>query len=247
MTYIMVHGGNKRTVNLCKRSGWQYGAQHGYTIYDKPYMLDYTGADWQDYMSQLKIHKPTLAVCADFRANNEWQDVNSKIMDVAALGITPIVVAKHLNSLRLIPESAFGIDVRIGVSVPVASGYMDDGFMPTIDEFNRHSYDRRAIHLLGGHPDQWLFLRQYYSGVADVASADGNVLYSSAREYGKFWSRYGGYCDLRGKNRSTAAMSILSMRNVPRYIARNHYTISTRIQKCKMQLGLIPKQLKMAI
>lgn len=238
--FIMIHGGNTKTPVFCEKAGWAYGVQFGYTSYAPCLMLDYVSGDWQAYLQALKDTGATQAVVADFRAHEDWVLVVQRMEDVATIGVTPIVVAKHLDSLRLIPEMVLGIKTRIGVSVPTS--HMNDGFMPDVKEFKRWSSSRRDLHLLGGHPDQWLYLKEYYAPIADVSSIDGNALYMQAREYGKMWSRYGYYHELRGKGRSTIAMTIASMRNAERYFYNSKWKTSKRIQACMKQLGLLPTQ-----
>lgn len=238
--FIMIHGGKPETPVFCKRAGWSYGVQFGYTVYDDCRMLDYVNGDWSAYLQALKDTGATQAVVADFRAKDEWEWVKKRMADVAEIGVTPIVVAKFLDSLAFIPETINGIRTRIGVSVPTS--HMNDGFLPDVDEFKRWSSGRRDLHLLGGHPDQWLYLKEYYAMVATVASIDGNALYMQAREYGKMWSRYGYYHELRGKGRSTSAMTIASMKNAERYFYNGKWKTSKRIQACMQQLGLIPRQ-----
>lgn len=236
----MIHGGNPLTPVFCSRAGWSYGTQFGYTVYAECRMLDYVKGDWGKYLKKLQDTGATQAVVADFRERGEADWIHQRMMDVAAIGVTPIVVAKWFGSLQLIPEYVFGVKTRIGVSVP--TGHMNDGFLPDTDEFKKWSSDRRDLHLLGGHPDQWLYLKDYYAPVADVASIDGNVMFLQAYKYGKMWSRRGFYHEMRGQGRSTQAMTIASMRNAVRYFYGGTWTTGKRVVTCQQQLGIVPIQ-----
>ena len=240
--FIMIHGGQPKTPVFCERSGWYYGVQFGYKSYAPCKMLDYVQGDWQTYLQALQSTGATQAVVADFRERDEYKVIHKRMVDVAAIGVTPIVVAKFHGSLRLIPEYVLGIKSRVGLSVP--TGHMNDGFLPDIAEFKAFSSVTRDLHLLGGHPDQWLYLKKYYADVADTVSIDGNTMYRHAFQYGKMWSRNGYYHEFRGQCKSTNAMTIASMRNAVRYFERgwlhtSNKKPSKRVINCQQQLGLI--------
>ncbi|MEQ9027543.1 MAG: DUF6610 family protein [Aggregatilineales bacterium] len=238
--FIMIHGGKPLTLVFCKRAGWSYGVQFGYKSYATCRMLDYVTGDWQAYLQALQDTGATQAVVADFRERDEYEWIYKRMKDVSAIGVTPIVVAKWFGSLQLIHEYVFDVKTRIGVSVP--TGHMNDGFLPDVAEFNKYSSERRDLHLLGGHPDQWLYLKDYYAPVADVASIDGNVMYMQAYKYGKMWSRRGFYHEFRGQGRSTQAMTIASMRNAVRYFNHGTWSTGKRVVTCQQQLGIVPIQ-----
>ena len=237
---IMIHGGQPNTPRWCQRTGWSYGVQFGYTAYDRPIMTDFVSGKWNDYLTFLDLHRPKLALVADYRQREEWSWIEPRLSDVAQRGISPVVVAKWSGALEVIPEFAGDQIVRIGVSTPTS--HMNDGHLPTKEEFAKHSHQPRAIHLLGGHPDQWLYLMHYYAGTAIVSTIDGNAQYEQARQYGKFWSRYGGYRDMRGRGYSTGALVMASMINARRYLERGHWTTTSRVVACQQQLGTVPIQ-----
>ena len=234
MQLIMIHGGNQNTPHLCKRAGWDYGVQFGSTVYHPPAMMDYAKGDFDKYLEQLSIHRPALALACDWIKRRLRDEYLYRINAIGKLGIIPIVAAKHPESLYI----NCGMEVRIGISVP--TGYMNDGWIPPRQYFDRP----KPLHLLGGHPDQWKWLTRYYGEAGiEVKSIDGNAHYQQAYEYGKFWSRFGYYREMRGKGYDTSALAICSMKNARRYL-ENKAPIhpSIRIEACKKQLGLLPKQ-----
>lgn len=243
MELIMVHGGNPNTPHLCKRANWDYGAQFGSTVYQKPAMLDYVEGDFNKYLEQLDRYRPAIALACDWLEHRLWHEYTSRVMAIAKLGIIPIVAAKHPEALRLTPSYCYGLEVRIGVSVP--TGYMNDGWIPPRDLLKKSvAREARTLHLLGGHPDQWKWLISYYGEVGvNILSIDGNAHYEQAYKYGKFWSQWGYYREMRGKGYNTNALAICSMMNAKRYLAnRSPVHKSQRIDACKKQLGLLPVQ-----
>jgi hypothetical protein len=246
MKLIMVHGGNPNTPHLCKRAAWDYGAQFGTTLYQNPVMMDFVEGDFDKYLEHLSHYRPELALACDWLEHRHWQEYDKRIMAIAELGIIPIVAAKHPEALLLTPNFCCGIEVRIGISVPTS--YMNDGWIPPRDLLKKSTLrDVRTLHLLGGHPDQWKWLIQYYGEVGvNVLSIDGNAHYEQAYKYGKFWSQWGYYREMRGKGHNTNALAICSMKNASRYLSnRAPVHLGDRIQACKKQLGLLPKQLEL--
>lgn len=237
MQLVMVHGGNENTPHLCKRANWDYGSQFGATLYQAPVMMDYVKGDFDKYLEQLSIHRPQMALACDWIVRKLRDDYLYRIEAIAKLGIIPIVAAKHPEALYN-DTSFHGMELRIGLSVP--TGYMNDGWIPPRQYFDR----KKPLHLLGGHPDQWKLLIRYYGEVGlEVKSIDGNAHYQQAYDYGKFWSRFGYYREMRGQGYDTNALAVCSMRNARRYL-ENTVPIhpSKRIEACKKQLGLLPKQ-----
>lgn len=240
MRLIMIHGGNKNTPYLCHRAHWGYGSQFGYTLYERPVMMDYVKNDFNKYLDQLALYRPQLALACDWIDPALADNYLARVTAIAGLGITPVVAAKHPEALGI-----FDASVRIGVSVPTE--HMNDGWIPPRELFDRNA--GKHLHLLGGHPDQWKWLIAYYAAAGStVESIDGNAQYEQAYKYGKFWSRWGYYREMRGKGYATNALAICSMRNARRYLENNAPVHkSERIVLCKQQLGLLPTQQLLAI
>lgn len=245
MQLIMIHGGNPNTPHLCKRAAWDYGVKFGSTVYHAVSMMDFVEGDFDKYLEQLSLHRPQLALACDWIIRRQRDEYLYRIKAIASIGIIPVVAAKHPEALY-IDKLICGVEVRLGISVP--TGYMNEGWLPPRQYFDspRHA---KPLHLLGGHPDQWKWLIRYYgeSGI-EVKSIDGNAHYEQAWRWGKFWSRWGYYREMRSRRYNTNALAICSMKNARRYLENNApLHSSTRIQECKRQLGLLPKQTLLAI
>lgn len=234
MKFIIIHGGNRSTPGIARRSGWLYGVRSDHKAYAPPYMIDYHSGktSWAKTLELAKVHQPAQVVLGDMDNPVTQRPVFEIRMNaLLALGITPVIVAKHPDAFR--PDWP----VIWGVSVP--TGYFPGGYMP-LDELTPGS----RIHLLGGWPDQWLYLRRLYRSRGIVVnSLDGNSLIRVA-QFGDFWSRYG-FRKTAPKNRfSTAAIAALSFKNAARYTLSDCVPSTTkRVLACKRDLGLLPRQL----
>ena len=240
---VAVRGGCRRTPRLALRGGWLYGSQDAYTVYSRPYMLDYdwfndTSARWQRYLSLLETWRPYMAVILDYTDPSQRSLMWSRVSETVARGVLPIVVPKFSGAAYDVPLSDNDMRIRIGVSVPTASDKYG-GYLPTHAELSG-----RPLHLLGGHPDQWRYLQDYYTH-SSVLSADGNVFIQQATTYGKFWRRSGGYREMRGRGFSDATLAIASMRNAHLYMhGSGQYSLSsTRVMRCRQALGEVEIQL----
>lgn len=242
--YIMIHGGNKYTPGLCNSAGWLYGVQWPSTAYAPVYMTDYTRPDddresWRRYVAYLRGTLPWLALVIDYEQPDQTALMLERVAEVYDLGIVPVVAAKFPGAVEAIPREA-----RVGVSV--ATSHMNAGYMPPRSEFDGH----HQVHLLGGHPDQWLHLVREYDGAASVESADGNVLYRQAR-WGKMW-RDGGYVEhrRRAERLPTMWLAVESMRNAAAYVERSetlHRLDSPRIGVLLEQMGYAPRQMALPL
>lgn len=249
---ICVHGGSKLSLEATFLGNWYYGYQFGYIGYGVPYMLDYVSGDWGKYMDELRSNRPRLAVVMDYRNRAEMDEMHTRCLDVVKLNIMPIVVAKFAGCLATIPHFAklnngTVMPVRVGISTPTTRGYMNEGYIPTAEEIREDGniFPHRHIHLLGGHPDQWLYLMRYYAQVgATVASIDGNNAIEQARQFGKMWSRNGYYKELPRMRYNTKYIAAASMRNAQRYLDNPLSKIgsSARVQICMQATGELPTQ-----
>jgi hypothetical protein len=240
MKLIMIHGGKPLTPHFCQRASWEYGSQFGYTLYAKPVMTDFAKGDFGKYLEWIAVHKPEMALACDWIEPALAHEYAERVQAISRLGIMPVVAAKHPEALGI-----FDASVRIAVSVPTS--HMNDGWLPPRDLFKFNA--GKHLHLLGGHPDQWKWLIAYYAAAGvKVESIDGNAQYEQAYKYGKFWSRWGYYREMRGKGYHTNALVICSMRNARRYL-QNKAPVhpGERITDCKKQLGLLPVQSLLAI
>jgi GNAT superfamily N-acetyltransferase len=233
---ILIHGGNHQTPQWANKAQWEYGAKGDCTLYAPPYMLDHDWRKdgdeaWQNHIELMKQHKPRQSVVIDFEHIGQRRIMLQRCGDALLSGVVPIVVPKFVGAVKHIPRSG----VIVGISVPTKHA----GFLP-----QRSELSGRTLHLLGGHPDQWRFLMDYYNN-ASVFSLDGNAFTQVCRDYGKLWSRNGYYRELRGKGFNTNALIIASMRNARRYLEsrRKPSLAAKRIVRCLQYLDVIPTQL----
>lgn len=245
--FVLIHGSNATSPTLARRSGWHYGVCSKDKAYGRCWMLDYdwtqsTAESWQKHVAMLYEHKPHQSVVIDYEYEEQYDLMNQRIEDCVTADVVPIVVPKFTGATYQIPLYA-GVSwqkmhrVIIGVSVPTSNDKFS-GWLPTWKEVSG-----RPLHLLGGHPDQWNWLRHYYKH-STVASIDANSMIRAARDYGKFWRRDGwGYREVRGLGYSTNAIAVYSMRNAVRYWQSGHINETCqRVMLCRQMLGLTPLQ-----
>lgn len=226
---VYVRGGDKTAPAICEKTGMMYGTRHDYKPYAPVYMIDikWDDYDWQDYLSKVARYRPTLAMAPDYESSDQFDRLTIQIDDLRRLNPPRIMVCpKFENATAQIPA-----DCIIAVSVP--TGYA--GFLPALEELRG-----RRIHLLGGHPDQQLFLMQQYCAAgAEVISLDGNVLGDKAMK-GQYWRATGGWADVRGKGESTEALAIRSAINIRIYFEANGKVFkSRRVTKCMYRRTLL--------
>jgi hypothetical protein len=126
----------------------------------------------------------------------------TQVSDLVDLGVRPMCCPKFTGATYDIPAG-----VIIAISVPTDYA----GFLPDPAEIAG-----RELHFLGGHPDQFVLLRQKYRQ-SQLMSCDCSAIFQKA-QFGAFWSarrntwRY-------VKNRfSTHALTRMSARTVHRYM-----------------------------
>lgn len=246
MEFVLIRGGSPVAVDIAAYAGWYYGVRSDYTEYGICRMLDFdwqstSKSAWSRYMQLVRQHRPKRGVVIDLVRPEQVSLMMSRIEDVAAYNMQPVVVPKYPGAVRDIPTCVYRPDgtlpVVVGVSVPTAYA----GSLP-----RAHEVAKRQVHLLGGHPDQWRWLRHYYSD-SEIVSADGNAMVQKAAR-GQFWRRGGawGYRDVRGLGYSTRALAIASLRNAAYYYhhGRVNHT-AYRVLKCRQELGFVPVQLEL--
>lgn len=240
--FIAIHGGNSETPRLSKKAGWYYGSRSDYKIYDYPYMVDLNpehqdNDTWNQYLRFLEEHRPKLALTIDFMHSEQWRVSQDRIRQVTDIGIIPVVCVKCDAALRFTPDEYCGIEVRIAFSVPTTYPPGVAHYLPHKDLLNKN----QTVHLLGGHPDQWVWIKNNYADLIDIRSIDTNVFIREARR-AKWWSASkGGYVDMRKQGRSTSAMAVISMRNAAQYY--NEGIIkrrSIRVDRCIQALNSTP-------
>ena len=235
---ILVHGGNAESPGYASAAGWEYGIRDNTTPYAPVFMFDYdwkkatTPRRWARYLTLISQHKPYMAMAPDFECPTQWETLKKQFVDIKRAGSRRIIVTpKFEEALEQLPAWDTFI---IGVSVPTTYA----GFLP-----NPQNVAGRDIHLLGGHPDQWVYLKRLYeSAGGKVVSIDGNNAVEQAREYGKYWSaKKGGYVEMRGEMFETPALILATLKNTKQYLleppAAAQLVGNDRVQKCIASLN----------
>jgi hypothetical protein len=246
MDLIAIHGGNKHTPRIAQRGGWYYGAQHGDTLYAPPYMLDFDPIDqsesaWERYLAAVKSHRPHLALILDFDQRDQFDMMLDRVWQIAELGVIPVVAVKCDAAIQLTPQfvkfrDGRIVEVRWALSVPSEYPSGMAWYLPRHEQIKR--IPTPNVHLLGGHPDQWLWLKSYYGERLNIASADGNIAFRKGR-WGQWWSaEQARWIDERGNGRDTHEMIIATMSNATRYLQSPHSRVreSERIKRLRRAL-----------
>lgn len=177
---IFCGGGNQRLGQIAIDAGLLYGAQLPNTVYFPLYFAD---QDWKKpdcatYIAALEKHQPVMATVLDW----EHDDQLTEVMDwagKAAQYVTDIVIVpKVIGGISKLPRMINSKRIVLGYSVPTKYA----GTEVPIWEFAGW-----PIHLLGGSPQKQMQLWHYFSNIAEVVSADGNMTMKMATQRCQFW------------------------------------------------------------
>lgn len=207
-TFVIVRGGDGvLTPEVVRRTGVAYGLREDYASYMQPvYMVDFdwrravTPARWRRYLDILRDLKPYAAMVPDYESPAQYRQLMNQIADVRPLVKEVMVCPKFEHAPSHIPR-----DIRMAISVPSEHA----GYLPKPEELAG-----RKLHLLGGHIDQWLYLKSYYND-AQIVSGDTATPIHQAHAFGKYWSHgQRGYVEMRNEFFDTEALAITSVRNM---------------------------------
>jgi hypothetical protein len=210
MLDIILCCGNKiEAPTIASKSGMKYGIRSDHKPYSSDiYMLDinWEKYDWIECIKKINQYKPTIAMVPDYIAKDQYTCLHERIWELKSLGIQRVMVCpKFKGAVEDIPN-----DCIVAVSVPTKyAGYLPD----------REELLGRRIHLLGGVPDQQLYLmRKYNHGRSEVISVDGNRFLLDGR-WGKLWSpTKPGWKKANGLHITTVNIQIQSARNIVKYL-----------------------------
>lgn len=179
---IFCADGNPRAAMLAMAAGYRYGARLPSTVYAPPYFAD---QDWRSpdraaYMAALAIHRPAMATVLDWEREEQWPEVLSWAEEAAGHVGAVVVIPKIPGTIPDVPVEVGGKPVVIGYSVPSRYGATS---VPLWE------LRGRRLHLLGGSPQAQMRLWDYLGGVAEVVSADGNMLLKMANTRCCYWTR----------------------------------------------------------
>lgn len=224
----VVRGASKQASDICEELSIPLGIRDDtYAGYVQDvWMLDFnfnkpfTFVRWNKYLSLIKTYKPQLVMLPDYESPADRSRLYQLLRDLNNFpSAMPMVCPKFKGAIAHIPTRC-----RIAISIP--TGYA--GYLPHPDELFG-----RELHLLGGHADQWGYVRNVLYPYSRVKSIDGNVVFRMAQQYGKFWSnKQEKYVELAGENFDTDALVKASLRNQRKYLEqRKHTDKGVRIKK----------------
>lgn len=207
MEIIYCRGGDTHAATIARKTNMKYGSRYDYTAYASVYMLDGgEHPEWSAYIKRATEWQPTLALAGDFFGDTEA--MLQQVDELNALGVEQVAVCpKFTGAVALIPKECV-------IAVSVRTSYA--GFQPF-----PYEVVGRDLHLLGGHPDQQLKLKQIYEAVgAKVVSIDGNILGYKA-DHGQFWRKAGGWQTAPKGRFQSIHLAIQSGHNIREYFNRN--------------------------
>lgn len=204
---IGCRGGIPDAPRLLMAEGWHYGFRSDYTAYGWPYFVDINWEHyiWEDHLAVVEHWRPVQAMVADYLNPEDKRTMLAQVSDIRTFGVRPMVCPKFQHAVNDIPN-----DCIIAVSVPTTDPKYK-GWLPDASELSG-----RELHLLGGHPDQWIVLIRRFNQ-SRVISIDNNMMFYKA-QMGAYWSRRKStWRDVRNRF-STNALIRKSAREIRRYL-----------------------------
>jgi hypothetical protein len=216
-------GGDPLAPFVARFAGMHYGIRHDYIPYAPIWMLDihWKNYDWGDYLSKVNTYRPYLAMVPDYEIPDKPR-LLQRIADVYGAGAQQVMVCPKFDG------AVADIPARCWVAISVPTDYA--GFLPHCDEVRG-----RYLHLLGGEPDQHLYLMRYRYPDAQIISVDYNGFTMQAG-LGKYWhSTRADWTQTPSHQYSTLALTLASAWHIKRYLFNpNSHIWFNRIpvQKC---------------
>lgn len=201
---IGCRGNDPEAPRLLRLEKWLYGFRSDATAYAKPHFIDINWEDyvWSDHLAIVRNWQPEIAMVADYETPDRKKEMLAQVKDIRTAKVQPMVCPKFSGGAADIPT-----DCIIAVSVPTAYA----GFLPEPAEVAG-----RELHLLGGHPDQFVLLMRYYSK-SEVISIDCSAIFQKA-QFGAFWSAKRNTWRYIKHRFSTHTLIRMSCRTVRRYL-----------------------------
>lgn len=233
---VYIRGADKLAPETARIAGIPYGIRNDYYPYADPLFLDihWTNYDWNDYCQLVSRFHPIYAMVPDYEHPSQKERMLRQIEDLKTLGVLRVgVCPKFEGAVKDIP-----MDCVLAISVPTQYA----GFLP-----NEALTDRK-IHLLGGHPDQWMYLIRYRYPKAHFLSMDGNImgLKAGLRQY---WHR--GWNKVPdGIEINKTRLAALSFRNARRELLNTdppRLTSSRRVLRCAIHYTPLTKPTQIAL
>jgi hypothetical protein len=166
-------GFDPRLIEMATEAGWKYGAQLPTRVYSEQYgPLYFADQDWKSpdrgkYMAALAEHRPTMATILDWEKEGQLSEVMDWAEEAAQYVERVVLIPKVPGGIERLPRRIGGKDVVLGYSVPTRYGGTP---------LMLWSFSGWPIHLLGGSPQKQIMCWRYLVDIADVVSADGNMM-----------------------------------------------------------------------
>ena len=225
---IYCRGGDKTAPKVAAFAGLLSGSRNDYKSYAQVSMLDWdfsvewTLKRWNKYLAEIAKHQPLIALIPDYFSDTPQSVMLQQVAEVKEAGACHVAVCpKFVGAVADIP-----LDCIIAVSVPTEYA----GFLPAASELVG-----RRLHLLGGHPDQHLYLMRVRYPQNEIFSIDANVSAMQAG-YGKWWSakRADWIQTPISRQYKNVTLAMISARNWVRYLndPQSKFRINERVSKC---------------
>lgn len=179
-TIIYCAGGNRRFYEISKAAGFGYGVRLPDTVYGPLYFADqnWKRPDRKKYMAALARHKPKMATVLDWEREDQLPEMLSWAEEAAQHVEQVLLIPKVPDGVKQLPRCINGKEVVLAYSVPTRYGGTP---LPL------WSFAGWPVHLLGGSPHRQMRYWSYLTNVADVVSADGNMINLMATRHCQFW------------------------------------------------------------
>ena len=179
-TLIYCGGGNPRFYRIATEAGFRYGAQLPDTIYGPLYFAD---QDWKSpkreaYMAGLAEHRPVMATVLDWEYQEQLGEVLDWAEEAAQHVERVVIIPKVMGGIQHIPRRVGSADVVLGYSVPTKYGGT---------QLPLWSFAGWPVHLLGGSPHKQMHVYAHLRSIAEVVTADGNMMNKMATQRCAFW------------------------------------------------------------
>lgn len=177
---IYCGGGNPRFYRIATEAGFLYGSQLPDTVYGP---LHFADQDWRNpkrkaYMAALAEHRPHMATVLDWEREDQLPEVLDWTEEAAQYVERILIVPKVVGGIGRIPRRVGGKPVVLAYSVPTRYGGT---------ELPIWAFTGWPVHLLGGSPHKQMELWRYFSNIAEVVSADSNMINKMATQRCQFW------------------------------------------------------------
>jgi hypothetical protein len=219
---VYCRGGHPLVPSVARFAGMRYGTRHDYTPYAPVWFLDirWKNYNWREVMRKVRAWRPMMALVPDYEFPHQRDQLLRQIDDLRPFVPHICVCPKFDGAIRDIPA-----DCVLAISVPTDYA----GYLPRADEI-----EGRRLHLLGGTPDQQVYLIRHRYPQSRVISVDGNKFAMKAA-HGQYWHhRYAAWVQTPRHRYSSLALELASAWHIVRYLRdpKSYIRMSGPVQKC---------------